>query len=42
VQWTPPDENDREERYCLFCRSGLSDGLQQVAANRDDVSYGRA
>jgi AAA+ ATPase superfamily predicted ATPase len=38
VQWTPPNESDREERYCLFCRSGFSDGLQQVAANRDDVS----
>lgn len=38
VQWTPPNESDREERYCLFCRSGFSHSLQQVAANRDDVS----
>lgn len=38
VQWTPPNESDRTEQYCCFCRSGFSDGLQQVAAERDDVS----
>jgi len=38
VQWTPATGADREEHYCCFCRSGFSDDLQQIAANRDDVS----
>ncbi|MFB6178604.1 MAG: ATP-binding protein [Halorientalis sp.] len=38
VQWSPSNESDRTEQYCCFCRSGFSDGLQQVAAERDDVS----
>ena len=37
VQWTPPEGTDREELYCCFSRSGFSDDLQQIAANRDDV-----
>jgi len=38
VQWIPSGSTDREERYCCFCRSGFSTDLQQVAADRDDVS----
>ncbi|GCF14474.1 hypothetical protein Harman_24090 [Haloarcula mannanilytica] len=38
VQWTPPSGTDREDQYCCFCRSGLSSGLQRLAADRDDVS----
>ena len=38
VQWTPPGGTEREEHYCCFCRSGFSEDLQQVAADRDDVS----
>ncbi|WP_336325729.1 ATP-binding protein [Halovenus sp. HT40] len=38
VQWTPSGGTEREEHYCCFCRSGFSDDLQQVAADRDDVS----
>lgn len=38
VQWSPSNESDRMEQYCCFCRSEFSDGLQQVAAERDDVS----
>jgi hypothetical protein len=38
AQWTPANESDRTEQYCCFCRSGFSDGLQQVAAERDDLS----
>ena len=38
VQWTGPGRTDREEQYCCFCRSGFSDGLEQVASDRDDVS----
>ncbi|WP_256393065.1 ATP-binding protein [Natronoarchaeum rubrum] len=37
IQWSP-DDATREEHYCCFCRSGFSEGLQQVAAERDDVS----
>jgi hypothetical protein len=37
VQWSPPNGSDCEEQYCCFCRSGFSDGLKNVAANRDDV-----
>lgn len=38
VEWTPPDGGSPEYHYCCFCRSGFSDGLQQVADERDDVS----
>jgi len=38
VQWTPAGGADREEHYCCFCRSGFSDDLRQIAANREDVS----
>src|SRR6056297_2655674 len=37
IQWSPADAT-REEHYCCFCRSGFSEGLQQVATERDDVS----
>jgi len=37
VQWSPPNGSDREEQYCCFCRSGFSDDLEDVAADRDDV-----
>jgi AAA+ ATPase superfamily predicted ATPase len=37
VQWTPSNESEQTEQYCCFCRSGFSDGLHQVAAERDDV-----
>lgn len=38
VEWTPPNKHDTDYHYCCFCRSGFSDGLQQVADERDDVS----
>lgn len=38
VEWTPPNGNEVDYHYCCFCQSGFSDGLQQVAAERDDVS----
>lgn len=41
MQWTPSTGTDREERYCCFSRSGFSDDLQQVAADREDVSLFR-
>ena len=38
VQWTPPDGDSPEYHYCCFCRSGFSEGLEHVAADRDDLS----
>lgn len=38
VQWTPPTGGSPDYHYCCFCRSGFSDGLQQTADERDDVS----
>jgi hypothetical protein len=38
IPWSQPTGSDREEHYCCFCRSGFSDDLQQVAAERDDLS----
>ncbi|QIO24254.1 ATP-binding protein [Haloarcula sp. JP-L23] len=38
VDWTPPGGGDPTNHYCCFCRSGFSDGLQQVADERADVS----
>jgi ABC-type glutathione transport system ATPase component len=38
VEWTPPNGAERTHHYCCFCRSGFSDGLQDVADTRDDVS----
>lgn len=38
VEWTPSNESAVDYHYCCFCRSGFSDGLQQVADERDDVS----
>jgi len=38
VEWTPSNGETPEYHYCCFCRSGFSEGLQQVADTRDDVS----
>ncbi len=38
VEWTPPNGGSPDYQYCCFCRSGFSDGLQQTADERDDVS----
>ncbi len=38
VEWTPPTGAALSQHYCCFCRSGFSDGLQNVADERDDVS----
>ncbi|ELZ40032.1 ATPase (AAA+ superfamily) protein [Halorubrum californiense DSM 19288] len=38
VDWTPPAGGDPDYHYCCFCRSGFSEGLQQTAEARDDVS----
>lgn len=38
VEWTPPNGGSPEYQYCCFCRSGFSDGLQQTADERDDIS----
>ena len=38
IDWTPPGGGDVTSHYCCFCRSGFSEGLQQAAMERDDVS----
>lgn len=38
LEWTPPDGSTIDHHYCCFCRSGFSEGLQQAAAARSDVS----
>lgn len=38
VEWTPTNGTDVNYHYCCFCQSGFSDGLQQVADERDNVS----
>ncbi|NGM71546.1 ATP-binding protein [Natronolimnobius sp. AArcel1] len=38
VRWTPPSGGEPTPQYCCFCRSGFSEGLQQTAAERDDIS----
>ncbi|WP_128904496.1 ATP-binding protein [Halorubrum amylolyticum] len=38
VEWTPPEGSSLTHRYCCFCRSGFSEGLEHTAARRDDVS----
>lgn len=38
VEWTPPNGGDVSYHYCCFCRSGFSDGLEETAADRPDVS----
>lgn len=38
IEWTPPNGTSLAYHYCCFCRSGFSNGLQQTAAQRDDVS----
>ncbi|MFC5972072.1 ATP-binding protein [Halomarina salina] len=38
VRWTPPAGGDPEYHYCCFSRSGFSNGLEQVAAERENLS----
>ena len=38
VEWTPSNGAEITHHYCCFCRSGFSDGLQDTADERDDVS----
>ncbi|GAB7020869.1 ATP-binding protein [Halostagnicola bangensis] len=38
IEWTPPGGNSLAYHYCCFCRSGFSAGLENAAAERDDVS----
>lgn len=38
VQWTPDTGEEPTCHYCCFCRSGFSDGLRNVAAERNDLS----
>ncbi len=38
IRWTPPNGGESTPQYCCFCRSGFSEGLQQTAAERDDIS----
>ena len=38
VQWTPDGGQEITYHYCCFCRSGFSDGLQNAASERDDLS----
>jgi len=38
VDWTPPNGGDPTYQYCCFCRSGFSDGLEETATERADVS----
>ena len=38
VQWTPDDGGEPTYHYCCFCRSGFSEGLRTVAADREDLS----
>ncbi|WP_136602882.1 ATP-binding protein [Salinigranum halophilum] len=38
VQWTPDGSQEVTYHYCCFCRSGFSDGLQNAASERDDLS----
>ncbi len=38
-QWTPPDGSELEYHYCCFRRSGFSDDLQEIATDRDDISF---
>jgi len=38
VQWTPDGGGEPTYHYCCFCRSGFSEGLQTVAAERENLS----
>jgi len=38
VQWTPDDGSEPTYHCCCFCRSGFSEGLRMVAAEREDLS----
>lgn len=38
VEWTPPSGGEPTLHYCCFCRSGHTEGLQQTAAERSDVT----
>jgi AAA+ ATPase superfamily predicted ATPase len=38
IEWTPPEGSTLTYHYCCFCRSGFSEGLENAAAERDDVS----
>jgi hypothetical protein len=38
IQWSPDGSEEPTYHYCCFCRSGFSDGLRSVAAERDDLS----
>jgi len=38
VQWSPDGGEEPTYHYCCFCRSGFSDGLRRVAAERYDLS----
>ncbi|PSQ54654.1 ATPase [Halobacteriales archaeon SW_8_68_21] len=37
LRWTPPSGGPRRVEYALFSRSGFSDSLRSVAAERDDL-----
>jgi len=37
IRWTPPDGGEPEQVYCCFSRTGFSDGLVDVAGEREDV-----
>jgi hypothetical protein len=38
IQWTPDGGQEVTYHYCCFCRSGFSDGLQNAASERADLS----
>jgi len=38
IQWSPPSGVETDHHYCCFCRSGFTDGLEEAAAERDDLS----
>lgn len=37
LRWTPPDGQERVERYALFSRSGFKPSVEETAAERDDL-----
>ena len=37
IDWTPPEGETPDHEYCCFCRSGFSDDLTAMAADRDEV-----
>lgn len=38
IQWKPEGGGEPTYHYCCFCRSGFSEGLRTVAAEREDLS----